>query len=331
MKKKLIFGLCILLIFAGLYIFIFLLNDKNNEKGVMSMTSDKKSFKNINVKVKLRNVEFIISGDRAYEYEVYDKSYSKIIHEIKGSTLTITEKINYFLMFNYIIDLLRGLNRFDIKIYFPKGSEFDAVNLKNTIGSASVNEINCKMLELDSTSGNLSVASCIAENFKARQTSGKLNIDGCMIGNTLDINSTSGCISVAASSIDNLKIKKTSGRIKINGTKIGYGEINKTSGNLEIKDTDTRGLKISTTSGNTVFTGILAGKSDIKSTSGSIMLDIASKKQNYNIYADVLSGYIYIDGKKQNCQKEKQYNKSENGQNELRLKTTSGYIRVAFH
>jgi DUF4097 and DUF4098 domain-containing protein YvlB len=109
------------------------------------------------------------------------------------------------------------------------------------------------------------------------------------------------------------------------------GEINKTSGNLEIKDTNTQGLKISTTSGDTVFSGILAGKTFIKSTSGSITLDIASKKNNYDIYADVLSGCIYINDKKQNRQKEKQYSKSENGENELRLKTTSGDIRVAFH
>jgi hypothetical protein len=258
---------------------------------MIKMNRGNNSFKNIQVKVKLPNVETVITEDDTYGCEIRGKRYSKIIPEIKDSTLFITEKINYLLMAIYILDILHGAEKAGVTIYIPRESSLDAVYLRNITGNTDIKEIKCKKLEFNATSGNILAAACSAENFNARQTSGRLNMDGCRIGN---------------------------------------GEIRNNSGNLNIKNTNLQGLKISTTSGNTVFTGVVIGKTDIKSTSGNIALDIAAKKQNYGIYIDIHSGNAYIDGQKQKRLKDKQFNQSENSRNELRLRTLSGNVIIDF-
>ena len=90
--------------------------------------------------------------------------------------------------------------------------------------------------------------------------------------------------------------------LSIDSCMIGNGEIRNTSGNLQIKNTNIQGLKISSTSGSTVFTGVLTGKTDIKSTSGSITLDIAAKKQDYDINVKAQGGkYISTVKSKSNA------------------------------
>jgi hypothetical protein len=291
--NKIFLSIGIALVIIGIiFMSIIIIKESyKNRNGELIMKKSNEHFKNINVNVKLRNVKFIITDDNTYGYEFNDKSYSKISHEIKNSTLNITEKLNYLMAYNYFFDLLRGINNDNINIYIPKDSVFENVIITNTTGNINLNNINTQSIDLISTSGNIT-ASEIKTNFlKSKQTSGKLNVNGSII--------------------NNCEIKNTSGKIVIN--------------NL-----DQSNLKISTTSGGVTIKGILSGKTEIKSTSGSITLGILDKKQNYNIYTEQTSGKIFINGIKQERKKGNIYNKSENKQNDLKLKTTSGNVKINF-
>jgi DUF4097 and DUF4098 domain-containing protein YvlB len=264
-------------------------NEMNyNERGTIHMKRAKDSFKNINVNVMFHKVEIIDTEDSVSSYEINGRNNSKIFHEIKDDTLKITYN---FSLYNYICDMMYGINKFNIKIFVPKNTQCHMIRMRNTSGTLDIKKIMCKTFDLQTTSGAISIAAGNIENFKAKQTSGRLNFDGCMIG-TADIKSTSG--------------------------------------NLDIKSTKMQGLKRSTTSGNTVFSGVLTGKTDIKSTSGSINLTIESKKENYNIFIDITSGSIFLDGQKTKKNKDRLYYKSEIGQNDLMLKSTSGSVKIMF-
>jgi hypothetical protein len=235
-----------------------------------------------------------------HKLEIINTENSEYRYEINGrnNSKIIHEMKNEtlnimynFSLYNHLCDVMYGMNKFNIKIFVPKNVPFDIISIKNTSGMINIKETSCKIFDLQTTSGNISIAAGRAENFKAKQTSGKLNFDGCIIGNA---------------------------------------EIKKTSGNLEIINSKIQGLQISSTSGNTVFSGVLTGKTNIESTSGSINLVIDSKKDNYNIQIDATSGRIILDGQKIEKKKDKQYNKSENCQNNLRLKSTSGNVLVNF-
>ena len=56
-------------------------------------------FQSIDMNIKLRNVEFVVTDDNTYGYEFTEKLYSNINHEIRDGKLYINEKINYFMFF----------------------------------------------------------------------------------------------------------------------------------------------------------------------------------------------------------------------------------------
>jgi DUF4097 and DUF4098 domain-containing protein YvlB len=255
------------------------------------MKQGETAFTSLNINCKLRHVEITATEDGDCGYEIKSTRFSKIIHEIKGATLYITEKLNRLFIFTFFFDMLRGLSKFDIKIKIPKNRKLDVVTLKNTSGNTTVKEIRCIMVDMRATSGNISFAAGSAEQFRAGQTSGRLNIDGCQL--------------------ENAEIKNTSGKVEISQARM-------------------RGLAVSTTSGKVGFTGDLTGYAEIKSTSGGIDLDLTAKKQNYDLNIDVLSGNIYIDGQKQPRQKGIRHSKDNAGRNELRVKTISGHVRLNF-
>jgi len=287
MKKKafLLFILIFTVLAASAFIIV---RPINNKEGASSMEQAEGVFKNINVNVIFQKVEIVNTEDSVCRYVINGRNSSKIHHAIKEDTLTITYK---FALFNYISDMMYGINKFTITIFAPKDAQFDTIRVKNTSGNIDIKAIKCQMISLQSTSGNISLADSNAENLKVIQTSGRLNFDTCIMGNVV---------------------------------------INNTSGNLDFKNTKIQGLKISTTSSNTSFTGLLTGETDIRSTSGSIHLTLDSKKENYNLFIDGLSGSMMLDGQKLEKKKNKQYNQSENRQNNLRLKSLSGNVEINF-
>jgi DUF4097 and DUF4098 domain-containing protein YvlB len=242
--------------------------------------------------VSLQNVEIKHSEDGACGYAIRGRYRGGILHGIKDSTLSVTEKVFHMHRVLRLFEFLRDADKASIVISVPKDSSLDAVSVKNISGKTAIQGIQCQALEIRTASGKTSVAASHAAVFKARQTSGRLTVDGCTMENA---------------------------------------DVGTSSGNVEMKDTRPRGLKISSSSGNTTLSGIPTGNTEIQSTSGGITLDIADKKQNYDVDIDVSGGKIYIDGQKQTGRKRSSARRNGNGGNGLRLKTTGGDVKVNFH
>jgi DUF4097 and DUF4098 domain-containing protein YvlB len=329
------------------------------------------TLKNINISVAIQNVEFVVTQDGTYGYEINRNYKSKIDHDIKDATLYITEKINFlhiFLFFPFIYDLFNGWNKANICIYVPNYAHLESVLLKNSYAKTFIKQMNTKSLDLKTNAGNIVLEKSNTDDLLVKITSGNLRIDYCTIGNGEicstsgnisfiksrsdnikvsqssgnlqikdcmtkigDISSTSGNIFIKTSNMDKITVKQKSGKLKIEVCKLEKGEIFSTSGNMVIKSTNTRGLNISTSSGNIFFKGVLSGTNDIKSSSGNINFQITESKQNYDLNIDTNSGTAYIDGQKQKQRKENQYNKVVKSENNISMKTKSGNIKINFN
>jgi DUF4097 and DUF4098 domain-containing protein YvlB len=326
MKKSFVV-FSIILVIVG--IFLISIDHFNNitEKGTVHMEQNTKQFSNIDISALFQKVEIEASNDGKYGYEITSRENSKIIHEIKDSTLYITYR---FYLLNFIFDIMHGRKNYSIKVFIPKDARLDAVKISNESGNISVKNTVSGKFDLKSTSGNISASAVNSENFKSVQTSGDLRITDMKSG-SIETGSTSGKIYLTGCTAKNFKTSQTSGTLFIDGCRIDNFERDSTSGSFEIRKTDMQGLKSKSTSGTADFKGGLAGKSEIQTTSGDILLDITGKKQDYSIDCKISSGNIYIDGEKLAGKKEKQISPTSKNGNELNLKTTSGDIKLKFN
>ena len=66
---------------------------------------------------------FVVTEDGIYDYEINSKYQGGIIHEIKDSTLYITEKVISLHRFLRSLGFLLGLNKHSISIYVPRDAK----------------------------------------------------------------------------------------------------------------------------------------------------------------------------------------------------------------
>lgn len=141
------------------------IGEKSNE------TKSVDSFKSVNLKCDMGKVEFI-EGD---EYKVditYNTGNGAPVIEVSGDQLSVETKQRPIGLFNWGES---PVNRdTSIKIYYPKGTEFDDVEINNDLGDLRIDHLTAENLKIDLDAGNASLNAVEADRLTAKLNCGNL-------------------------------------------------------------------------------------------------------------------------------------------------------------
>ena len=175
-----------------------------------------------------------------------------------------------------------------LHITVPEGTVLDKIDVDSGSGSVRISEVVTETFWLDSGSGNVTISNVTAEDARFNTGSGSLTVKESVLGET-EVDAGSGFITFDEVKASNLVVDSGSGRINYEGE----------------------------LTGNCVF----------ETGSGAVNLDIYGKEEDYNIRADLGSGGLYINGKKeQNTDIE-----YDNARNLLIFDTGSGRVSIKYH
>ena len=252
-----------------------------------SMKKRTEAFENIHLDLVNQNVELEISDENIFGFEISTKYMGGISWKLKDSTLFIGEKTFSADRIRRISEL-KDRKKISMRIYIPANVKLGKVFIRNTAGHTGITGISCGSMELKFSSGYMSLISCSADAFSSKCTSGGLSIDVC-------------------------KFKR--------------GQAGASSGKLEATATNLRDFGMKTTSGNISFSGTMAGECALKSSSGNISCKVAGSVRNFAVSADVTSGKILINDRKQDT---RHYLANENCDDSISIRTTSGNVQLNF-
>ncbi|MDD3197471.1 MAG: DUF4097 family beta strand repeat-containing protein [Eubacteriales bacterium] len=186
-------------------------------------------------------------------------------------------------------------------------------------------EIICK-----TASGNIKMNdNMILNKLEMSVSSGNISMQDIDVLN-LKINLSSGGISADEMLLEQYGIKVSSGNVKLNSLK-GTGDIKTTSGSISIDSYEGSGLLKSTSGNVNLGLKMLTDDLDIELTSGGANIRILQSAPDFSCDFDVVSGSIrtnFGDVDDEIAGASFDYDFIDDANNKLRIKTTSGNLKV---
>lgn len=142
----------------------------------------------------------------------------------------------------------------------------------------------------------------------------------------LEIDSGSGGSLVDGIAAKETRINSGSGRVEVTGASLGSLTIDSGSGSVELSEVSAEMMNADTGSGRLRYSGTLSGNVTIDSGSGSVALTISTREEDYNLAADIGSGGLYINGRRENRTKVR----NDNARYSLWVNSGSGRVSIEF-
>ena len=249
-------------------------------------------FKNIELNVDFGDVE-IVQGDKYRIVSEYNKKIYNLSYDVEDEKLVVTNKL---IKKNKVFDFDGGDDSdLKIKIYIPKETCLDNLNLKVNSGNLMLEDLKCKELYTSNDFGNINGKNIETDNFEGNLESGSLNLDTFTAENAI---------------------------------------IKNEFGNVMGKSFITNGLDLDMESGKIDISGKLSGKNNINSEFGKINIknDLPKDECGYDIHVDLgrclINGNKSSNGKKSNYDHES-YNETAN--NMFKVNCSSGDVELDFN
>ena len=174
------------------------------------------SFKNIAIDVDAADI-MLIENDTdefALEYKFETPSEDMQIIGVEDDTFKVTtnyEIFHFVLNFGGIFGV--GNNDYYIKLYYPKGTEFDQIKLESDAGDIFIEDtMVCNSLSIDTSAGK-SVLKNVTGDMKVNMSAGSFTADNCNFGHC-DFNMSAGSVTLTNCVIDGGKFDMSAGGFK---------------------------------------------------------------------------------------------------------------------
>lgn len=190
----------------------------------------------------------------------------------------------------------------------PESVELTKLTVDNGSGKLTMTDVTAETIMLDGGSGSMSAENVITD---------KLVIDG-----------GSGGVKLSNVTAKQSRFDMGSGSLSVKYSLLGVTKVDGGSGNCNFETVQAMNLTVDGGSGRVVYKGELSGNCIFDSGSGSIRLDIEGSKSDYDIRADLGSGGLYVNGKKEGSGIYVYNNGS--AENSLVFSTGSGRVSVNF-
>ncbi|MBP1755386.1 MAG: hypothetical protein H6Q59_1784 [Firmicutes bacterium] len=191
-----------------------------------------------------------------------------------------------------------------IKIYLPKDSHFDDINIEDASGDVSLNGFVADELDVTVSYGDFTMEEAAALDTEITLSSGYSKIKDFQArdlnftnsyGNAdfTDINTKSSRLPVDTT-YDNFNIAMSSGDVDIAGINSSKVKITNSYGDIVLGDLTTDELELKLSSGNCVLTSGKVAKAYISNSYGNVSLNILGALADYSLDLDTSYGKIKV-------------------------------------
>ncbi|KAB7672140.1 DUF4097 family beta strand repeat-containing protein [Bacillus sp. B1-b2] len=235
---------------------------------------DLKEFKSLEIDVADADIEIIPSEE--FRLEVERMEGNEITQEVNNNTLILKEK-NTKSIFSFSMNLSGNIQRTIIKVYIPKVSDLDDVNIDNKFGDIKMDGMNINNLSIQSNDGTVNINEIKANSLTVHNKFG--NITASNVNTTeITLESNDGDINLSK-----MNITKNADFINL-------------FGDTTLRDFTSNGTKIESTDGEININGELFGQSVIESNFGDVQLALANKESELSYDIHNSFGSIMVNG-----------------------------------
>ncbi len=231
-------------------------------KDVQTISEELTPFSDINVD--LDDTDFEIIPSDKYEIEIlsYKELEKGFTYKVQNNKLLIESDGLFGRFFNIS---LGEIPKTKIKIYYPKDTTFNNINLTNEFGDIHLDRIKSNHLNIYSGDGDITTTNVKMDKFEIKNNFGD----------------------IFASNVEtkNLLIKMRDGNLQFMKVVADATTITNQFGDIDLSDLNSKGLTIKSNDGDIEIQGLLLGKSSITSNFGDVDLQVTNKESelNYNI------------------------------------------------
>ncbi len=137
-------------------------------------------FKNIDIDLDNESVYLIPDDDFYIEYSVYLYDKDETLHSVNNDTLKVKMQKDVF-VFNFGIDFNGDKDTY-VKIYYPKDTDFESININLDMGNLEVKGCNSDYFTADLDMGSLEVKDCKFNDASVYLDMGSLDFDDVSLG-----------------------------------------------------------------------------------------------------------------------------------------------------
>lgn len=306
-------------------------NGMNGSSVPTTMVSEQNidPFTRVDIYTSFGDVEFIESDTFGLEVTSSRKS-EDVYYTNKDGKLTVKIKADQkqimFFDFSAILNFFNNDN-FDesIKVYIPKATTFEDVNITCSAGTIDVADFNTDKFTINNDFGSLDMQNINAKTFDIKMSSGKLTAAN-ITTDTFKYDNDFGDTNLNNITAENVVFVVSSGKIKMGNC--NFKSLNGESdfGNIECSEVIVEDdLKLECASGKIKFDGDFKS-ADINSDFGSIDIRTNHSREDYKLELGVDFGSIRLDGDKQDSR----VSSGNSSKPTLKVFASSGDIDITF-
>lgn len=221
--------------------------------------------------------------------------------EVKDGKLILKDESKNVFLVNF------GQNNSYMRLEIPESVKLTKLTVDNGSGKLTVSDVEAETLVLDGGSGSMSAGDVIVR---------KIVVDG-----------GSGSVKLNRITAEESNFDMGSGSLAVSDSVLGKTRVDGGSGSCSFETVKANDMTVSSGSGRVVYKGELTGNCIFDSGSGSVRLDIYGSKADYSIRANLGSGGLYVDGKKEASGV---YVSNRDAEHVLSFDTGSGRVSVNF-
>ena len=272
-------------------------------KDVQTISEELTPFSDIDVNLDDTDFEIIPSDKYEIELLSYNEPEKGFTYKVQNNKLLIESDGLFGGFFNIS---LGEIPRTKIKIYYPKDTAFNNINLTNESGDISLDCIKSNHLNIYLGDGDITTTNVKVDTFEIKNNFGD----------------------IFASNVEtkNLVIDMNDGDLQLMKVVAEAITITNQFGDMDVSDLNSEGLTITSNDGDINIQGLLLGKSNIKSNFGDVNLQVTNKESelSYNItnsFGDIIVNLNEYESKA---------NHHVNTKHELTINANDGDVNVQF-
>lgn len=160
-------------------------------------------FSSIDLESDFADVEFIEGKSFAVEMS-YNKKYDVPKVEVKNGTLVITPGSGNYTWFSF--DPFGVDTEPKLRIYYPKGTDFQQIKLQNDMGNVTISNINAEKMEFSTSSGSLNMDNITVDYMKLDMDMGTVQGRRISTGKGADAQIDTGSLDLSGSLAGTIKV-----------------------------------------------------------------------------------------------------------------------------
>ncbi|WP_042351786.1 DUF4097 family beta strand repeat-containing protein [Bacillus massiliigorillae] len=269
-------------------------------------SKDLSPFTSISADFRDADVEIIPSNEYKIEIRSHKELKKEFTYKVTNNKLIIESKGSLKSNFGLFNLSFGGIPQTTIKVYVPKNTSFDNIDIVNDFGDIHLDGINSNSLQIKTQDGDLLINNIRTNSFEIKNNFGDI-----------DANSITA---------KELTIKMNDGDLEFNSVKANSTAITNRFGDISLSDFTSEGLNIQSNDGDIEVQGLLLGTSEISSTFGDVDVQASNKESELSYTIKSSFGDIMVN----NNEFESNATHQVNSSHKLDIKAKDGDVSLQF-